>query len=119
MKKDTRHKEVILAFLEGRDVQYQMSTGEWITDDEPSFLEIADYRIKPQPNLIPFDFSDADKLIGRTIKSKDGSMVGLITKVGVGTELRISEGNYNYYYADLLSKFTFLDGSPCGKEVQS
>jgi hypothetical protein len=116
MKKDTRHKEVILAFLEGKEVQMNCY-GEWSDIKDVSFDEKTDYRIKPQPKLIPFDFSDAEMLIGRAVRSKDGSMVGLITKVGVGAELKISEGSY--YYAELLSRFTFLDGEPCGKEVQS
>jgi hypothetical protein len=116
MKKDTRHKEVILAYLEGKEVQIKITNG-WTEASEPSFNEGTDYRIKPEPQLIPFDFSDADLLIGRAVRSKDGSMVGLITKVGVGAGLKISEGSY--YYAELLSRFTFLDGEPCGKEVQS
>jgi hypothetical protein len=116
MKQDTRHKEVILAFLEGKEVQYQMTSGEWVDDDEPTFLEISDYRIKPQPQLIPFDFSDAEMLIGRAVKMKDGSIFSIITDL---TKSEIWFGEDFKDYDELLSDFTFLYGEPCGKEVQS
>jgi hypothetical protein len=116
MKKDTRHKEVILAFLEGRDVQYQMTSGEWVDDDSPTFLEISDYRIKPQPQLIPFDFSYAEMLIGRAVKSNDGEIFSVITDL---THNTVWMSNACKNYDELLSEFTFLDGEPCGKEVKS
>jgi predicted dithiol-disulfide oxidoreductase (DUF899 family) len=113
MKKDTRHKEVILAFLEGREVQYQSPEGEWVDYDDPTFLEIYNYRIKPQPKLIPFDFSDAEMLIGRMIKSKDGKIVSVITDL---TNIYIWLSNDCKTYNQLLSDYTFLDGTPCGQK---
>ena len=115
MKKDTRHKAVILAFLEGKDVQYQMSPGEWIDDDRPAFHEHYNYRIKPQPQLIPFDFSDAEMLIGRAVKSKDGKIVSVITNLTIDIVWLVAE---RIFYDELLSDYTFLDGTPCGKEVE-
>jgi hypothetical protein len=116
MKKDTRHKAVILAFLEGREVQYQMTSGEWVDDDSPTFLEISDYRIKPQPQLIPFDFSHAEMLIGKAVRNKDGKIVCVITDL---TKSTVWMSNECKTYDELLSDYTFLDGTPCGKEVQS
>jgi hypothetical protein len=113
MKKDTRHKEVILAFLDGRDVQIKNPTGEWEYIQNPNFLEISDYRIKPEPQLIPFDFSDAEMLIGRMVKSKDGKIVSVITDLTRNTVwMSASDKSYN----ELLSEFTFLNGTPCGQK---
>ena len=97
-------------------MQYQMTSGEWVDDDEPTFLEISDYRIKPQPKLIPFDFSDAEMLIGMAVRSKDGSIFSLITDLG---ENQIWLSNQCFMYSQLLSDYTFLYGEPCGKEGQS
>jgi hypothetical protein len=114
MKKDTRHKEVILAFLEGREVQVKTAKG-WIDATEPSFGDAYDYRINPQPQLIPFDFSDAEMLIGRMVKSKDGKIVSVITDLTRNTVwMSASDKSYN----ELLSEFTFLNGTPCGQKNQ-
>jgi hypothetical protein len=115
MKKDTRHKAVILAFLEGRDVQYLTITGEWLDDTNPTFNENSDYRIKPEPQLIPFNFSDAEMLIGRAVKSKDGKIISVITNLTINI---VWLGDERILYDELLSDYTFLDGTPCGKEVQ-
>jgi hypothetical protein len=115
MKQDTRHKEVILAYLEGKDVQIKITNG-WTEASEPSFNEGTDYRIKPQPQLIPFDFSDAEMLIGRAVKSKDGEIVSVITDL---TRNTVWMSNACKNYDELLSNYTFLYGEPCGKEVQS
>jgi len=115
MKKDTRHKEVILAFLEGREVQLKTTEG-WIDLKYPDFSEHYEYRIKPEPQLIPFDFSDDEMLIGMAVRSNDGSIVTIITSVSTfGIEIN---GIY-FSYGHLLDKYTFLNGEPCGKEVQS
>jgi hypothetical protein len=115
MKKDTRHKDVILAFLEGREVEVKITNG-WAEALEPSFNEDTDYRIKPQPNMIPFDFSDAEMLIGRAVRNKDGKIVSVITDL---TKSTVWMSNDCKTYDELLSDFTFLNGTPCGKEVQS
>ena len=113
MKKDTRHKEVILAFLEGREVQVRTPIGEWAYIEDPNFQEGADYRIKPQPKLIPFDFSDAEMLIGRMVKSKDGEIFSVITDL---THNTVWMSNDCKTYDELLSDFTFLNGTPCGQK---
>ena len=91
-------------------------TNGWTEASEPSFNEGTDYRIKPQPQLIPFDFSDAEMLIGRAVKSKDGEIVSVITDL---TRNTVWMSNACKNYDELLSNYTFLYGEPCGKEVQS
>ena len=114
MKQDTRHKEVILAFLEGREVQMKtMHSDTWYDTKEPEFHDHQDYRIKPQPQLIPFDFSDAEMLIGRMVKRKDGKIVSVITNLTIDI---VWLGDKRIFYNELLSEFTFLNGTPCGQK---
>jgi hypothetical protein len=116
MKKDTRHKEVILAFLDGREVQVKPKHSDaWHDIKEPEFHDSQDYQIKPQPQLIPFDFSDVEMLIGRAVKSKDGKIVSVITNLTIDI---VWLSNERILYDELLSEFTFLYGEPCGKENQ-
>jgi hypothetical protein len=66
--------------------------------------------------LIPFDFSDAKMLIGRAVKRNDGVHVAMIAGL---TYDYVWISNEVVNYSELLSDYTFLDGTPCGKEVQS
>ena len=74
----------------------------------------SDYRIIPEKKLVPFDISDAGFLIGKTIKSKIKNKYDMI--IGV-VDKGIIIADYYKYYEELLSDFTFTDGTPCGKEV--
>ena len=52
MKQNTKHKQVIIAWLNGADIQSLGNRGDWInlTElDEPLFSEDFEYRVKPQP----------------------------------------------------------------------
>ena len=100
-----------------KDIECRHIDGSWgdaVINDEMDILY--DYRIKPQPKLIPFDFNDADKLRDKWIESHDfmetGGQLQIIgiTSSGVLTITR------EIRFPDLLSNFTFLDGSPCGKK---
>jgi len=72
------------------------------------------YRIKPQPKLIPFDFSDAEKLIGKAVKRKSIEDESWMIMSASSLTVRLfDEGRTDYKF--LLNNYTFLDGSPCGK----
>jgi len=116
MKQYTRHKEVIIAFLEGKQVQ-ELYQGIWKDvkkDAKIDFIDHYDYRIKPEPKRIPFDFSDAKTLIGRAVMHKDKRIFCIITDL---TKVDIWLSNECKKYDELLSDYKFLDGTPCGKEV--
>ena len=75
--------------------------------------EDVEYRIKPKSELIPFDFTDAEKLIGKVVKHKEGfSCVAVLLECNLQ---HICIGNDFEIYEVLLQDYTFLDGSPCGK----
>jgi hypothetical protein len=49
MKKNTRHKKVIIAFLEGKDIEIQGElTERWYPTENPKFETGREYRIKPR-----------------------------------------------------------------------
>lgn len=65
-----------------------------------------------QDEYVPFDFSDADNLIGKIIKHKDTSSLSLITNV---CKKGISASRSGITYQQLLDNYEFQDGSICGK----
>ena len=72
-------------------------------------------QIKSEPEYIPFTFEDAEQLIGKTIKSKSGNSIYIITAINY-EYIGIWKNNINY--DQLFDIYTFLDGSPCGKLKQ-
>ena len=111
-----KHKDVIKAFCEGKQIQYYSETNERWTDIlAPEFVFRTEYRVKPEPKLVPFDYSDAEKLIGKSVRHKDGKFVAVIINV---SEDSICVGTLNRSFETLLRFYTFLDGSLCGKVVE-
>lgn len=108
-----KHKEVIQAFLDGEDVEYwNKYDRKWHCLSTPQFQSDTEYRVKPKEEIIPMDFSDAERLIGKTVKHKDSEEYGIITSI---TASVVQTGSYYYSYKDLMDQYEFLDGSPIGK----
>lgn len=117
MNNPHKHAEFIKAFADGRDVEYYSESHKrWIlVDDIVLFNLDIEFRIKPEPKLIPFDFSYAEQLIGKVVKGKDTGRVILITEVSpIGVVVESANITFDFF----LEKYTFLDGSPCGKEQE-
>lgn len=107
------YKELKEAFEEGEIIQVNEDIRGWIDIKFPKFIcNPSKYRIKPEPEYIPFDFSDADKLIGKTVKGEDSGEIHIVTSIYLNG---VSVNNNFQNFSDLLSYFTFLDGSICGK----
>lgn len=108
-----KHWQVIEAYMNGAVIQYfNTSISEWLNVKDPSFEINKEYRIKKQSELIPFDFSDAEKLIAKAMKRKTTGVYCLITFV---SDLGVEISGYFIPFYELLKQFTFLDGTPCGK----
>ena len=54
MKQNTRHKDVIIAWLNGAEVQIRSNDGQWISEEDPLWNESCNYRVKPKPKLRPW-----------------------------------------------------------------
>ena len=108
-----KHWELVKAFKEGAEIQgFNIRTKEWQDVSAPNFYLDIEYRIKPEPKILPFTFEDAEKFVGKVVKKKSGGFVGLIVGCDIN-DCFTSNGTLNYQY--LLDKYTFLDGSPFGK----
>ena len=107
----------IEAFKNGKEIEIRQSGMEWIINTNPMFANDFEYRIKPEPEFIPFDYSDAEFLIGKAVKSKNLNFVNLICKVG-GDGGFVIVGNSSYTFQQLYDAFIFIDGAACGKIKQ-
>lgn len=90
----------------------------WYSIANPTWNTLHDYRIKPEPKLeyVPFNFSDAEFLIGKMVKENgDGKFLSII--IGVFQD-GFMVGNKIHRFDTLLKEFIFLDGTPCGKIKQ-
>jgi len=107
-------RELKEAFERGEDIQIKLSFG-WVDATEPAWTIGNEYRIKPKPKYVPFTFEDAELFMNRVVIAKDKSCKAVITySDDEGVLLHSVEKSYKY----LFERFTFPDGSPCGKEVE-
>jgi hypothetical protein len=88
------------------------NTHEWWNNPEPLWnWETNDYRIKPEPEYVPFDITDAADIVGKIFRN--GNEIYGVTISGVillcFTEIP---------YEELLTHYPFADGSRCGKLKQ-
>jgi hypothetical protein len=116
MKQNTRHRDLVLSFLNGKQIEFKNSKGEWITTSSPMFNEDCEYRIAMYEGLKPFSSEDWEFLINKVVREKKnyagGAVVGTIQIVwhnGVTACGRF------YTYKSMLEDLDFIDGSPCGK----
>ena len=109
--------EIGNAILEGKEIEYKDLYSQWwdLSDQHSFNFYKYDYRVKPTPEFIPFDFSDAEFLIDKVIKYKDGTQIQKIIQLNKDYVFAgVGQMDYNW----LLEKYTFLDGSPCGKIIE-
>lgn len=108
-------RELKEAYKQGKTIQcVKKKNTNWVNCTCPTWDTDYDYRIKLEPEYVPFDFSDADKLIGKVVKIY--KRVHLIIACEVDRVVLGSAGNNTVCgYVDLYADFKFLDGSVCGK----
>ncbi len=58
---------IIMAYIEGKDVQFKTSNGIWISSEDINFLRHMNYRINPEPQL--FD-EEVIELTQKAIKER-------------------------------------------------
>lgn len=112
---------VMQAYADGKLIEYRIKPSyEWITYLGTGELSWDwwnnEYRIKQEPEYIPFDFTDAESLIGKPIKRKHANLLIIINTI-THTEINLSHG-YKISFETLLENYEFLDGSICGKLKQ-
>ena len=111
---------IIQAFSNGKIIEYKSSSSNgWSTMNGDEFVILNnnyDYRIKTEPKLVPFTFEDNKEFKDKWVKSKSGKALQRIVQVGLDSVLLVYGSNpFRYTYEELLEKYVFEDGSPCGK----
>lgn len=115
---------ILVAFAEGKAIESRCIKGDkslWYDDEDPSFDDDFEYRIKPEPNYRPF--KDAEECWSEMLKHesfgwvksilfKDLALVQRVTTLYVEINRDIID------YKDTLEKFTFADGTPFGVKVE-
>lgn len=115
---------ILVAFAEGKAIESRCVKGDkslWYDDEDPSFDDDLEYRIKPEPNYRPF--KDAEECWAEMLKHesfgwvkstlfKDLALVQRVTTLYVEINRDIID------YKDTLEKFTFADGTPFGVKVE-
>ena len=108
--------DVIAAFANGKTIEHKsIGAGCWDIDENPSFAFPHQYRIKPQPKLVPFTFEDNLLFRDRwVVFNKTGSIWRIEGVVRNGVYIN----GFRYPYVLLFQEYKFDDGSPCGKYVE-
>ena len=115
---------IIQAFAEGKAIESRCIKGDkslWYDDEDPSFDDDLEYRIKPEPTYRPFKDAEECWLEMQKhqpfgwVKStlfKDFALVKRVTTLYVEINRDIID------YKDALEKFTFADGNNFGVKVE-
>ena len=119
---------IIKAFSEGKVIESRCIKGDkslWYDDEDPSFDDDFEYRIKPEPKYRPF--KDAEECWQEMLKHqpfgwlKDSDSCYLHI---VSMEIKFigavnSSGNIiSQFYSGFYSDYTFADGTPFGVKVE-
>ena len=115
---------VLQAFAEGKTIESRCIKGDkslWYDDEDPSFDDDLEYRIKPEPTYRPFKDAEECWLEMQKhqpfgwVKStlfKDFALVKRVTTLYVEINRDIID------YKDALEKFTFADDNNFGVKVE-
>ena len=115
---------ILQAFAEGKAIESRCIKGDkslWYDDEDPSFDNDLEYRIKQEPTYRPFnDAEECWKEMGKHkpfgwVKStlfKDFALVKRVTTLYVEINKDIID------YKDALEKFTFADDNNFGVKVE-
>ena len=114
---------VLQAYAEGKTIESRCIKGDkslWYDDEDPSFDNDFEYRIKPEPKFRPFKNAEEcwqemqkHKPFGwvKSTLFKDLALVKRVTTLYVEINRDIID------YKDSLEKFTFADGIQFGMKV--
>ena len=115
--------ELLTAFAEGKQLEYKAFDNElWEDFLEPTIKRISSIpidrlRIKPETRRVPLTMQDLidRELSGKTVSLFYDDTVLHILKYNSQYVVLINGFNFDYEY--LKNNYTFLDNTPCYKEV--
>lgn len=115
---------ILVAFAEGKTIQSRCVKGDeslFYDDEDPSFDDDFEYRIKPEPKYRPFKNSEEcwEEMQKHQpfgwLKSKEKGYYSYITMLDNRFRLNGYDG---WRFDDAIDKFTFVDGTPFGVKVE-
>ena len=115
---------IVQAYAEGKAIESRCIKGDkslWYDDEDPSFDDDLEYRIKPEQKYLPF--KDAEECWKEMLKHKPFGWVkstlfkdfALVKRV---TTLYVEINRDIIDYKDALEKFTFADDNNFGVKVE-
>ena len=116
---------IIQAFAEGKAIESRCIKGDkslWYDDEDPSFDDDLEYRIKPEPTYRPF--KDAEECWQEMKKHQPFGWVKwndvrYNIYVVSSTSVCLINGNCaNMDFAYAYQKLTFADGTPFGVKIE-
>lgn len=111
---------IIQAFCEGKTIQSRCIKGDkslWYDDEDPSFDDDFEYRIKPESKYRPF--ANAEECWAEMEKHQPFGWVKIDNWYCTIKEIRPTcafchGGGDVFYYEDMIKEITFTDGTPFG-----
>lgn len=117
---------IIQAFSEGKPVQSRCIKGDtslWYDDEDPSFDDDFEYRIKPEPKYRPF-YDNAEECWQEMMKHQPFGWVkmkGTESKYYmlkcIGSRVVIGLDETPFSYKKVFEDYVFADGAPFGVKV--
>lgn len=116
---------ILVAFAEGKAIESRCVKGDkslWYDDEDPSFDDDFEYRIKTEPNYRPF--KDAEECwtemlrhqpFGWVKDKKDRRSVLITACENDGVFTGRNEG---WNFKDIMDLYTFANGTPFGVKVE-
>ena len=103
---------IIKAYAEGKAIESRCIKGDkslWYDDEDPSFDNDFEYRLKPESTYRPF--KDAEECWNEMQKHQPIGWTKLIGEIEYSF---ITDVDDNINYSDAIKEYTFADGTPFG-----
>ena len=103
---------IIQAYAEGKVIESRCIKGDkslWYDDEDPSFDNDFEYRLKPEPRYRPF--KDAEECWNEMQKHQP---IGYTKLIGEIEYSFITDVDDTINYSDAIKEYTFADGTPFG-----
>ena len=117
---------IIQAFAEGKAIESRCVKGDkslWYNDEDPSFDDDFEYRIKPEQRYRPF--KDAEECWQEMLKHQPFGWVklkytesGYYMLKGISSQVVIGFNETPFSYKKVFEDYTFANGTPFGAKIE-
>lgn len=125
MKTTKEMIEVMQAYERGEQIQILDINGIWEDKEYPYWnWTQCDYRVKPKTKYVPFDtpeeFLTAQRKHSKTVRRKEDNHFfrSYVNECGDIALVDATGYSLSEDMDDIHVRYEFLDGTPCGKEVE-